>query len=233
MLQLNKKSPSSSGLTMIEILVVLAIIGVLILIFLMALGSPINRAKDARSKKHLFDLKVAFEEYYNDNYCYPPAEWFDTTDDCESEQFSPYINRIKCDPKTNLPYFIEYDATGCEWFKVYTNLYYPDEELCNRYGTGLGDFNYGVSATNTQVAVNCAVASPSPSASPSPPGSASPSPSPSASPSPSPSPEGDYYCQAIGNCTWYNATTWTCTPNYTTTNCNGECAWRTSACILD
>lgn len=215
-----------AGFTMIEVLVVLAILSVLFVVLLVTIGSPVNRAKDARTKKELFALKVAFEEYYNDNYCYPPADWFDDAADCNSDQFAPYIDRIKCDHMTQLPYHLEYDASTCDWFKVYANLYFPDEELCNRYGTGLGDYNYGVSATNTEVALNCDSLLPSPPA-------ATPSPSPGASPSPSPSPEGDYYCQAIDNCTWYNKDVWTCTPNYTTSNCDTECSWRTGACVLD
>jgi len=211
---------------MIELLVVLAIIAVLIVVLLISIGSPANRAKDARSKKHLFELKVAFEEYYNDNYCYPPPTWFDDAADCNSDQFAPYIDRIECDPKTNLPYEIEYDGGGCDWFKVYTNLYYPDEELCSKYGGGSGDYNYGVSATNTEVTLNCGT-------SPSPTPSGSPIPTPSPSPSPSPSPEGDYYCQAIDNCAFYDNVVWTCTPNYTTANCDTECSWRTGACVLD
>jgi len=227
---------------MIELLVVLAIIAVLILILLMTFGSPLSRAKDARTKKNIHQLKIAFEEYYNDNYCYPPAEWFDAVDDCNSDQFSPYINRIKCDPKTNLPYFIEYDDTGCDWFKIYTNLYYAEEQLCTRYGGEIEGFNFGTSATNTEIALYCpsfVSPQPSPSSSPSPTPSPTPTPTPTPSPSPSPTPsqplpgEGDYYCQAIDNCTWYDNTTWTCTPNYTTSNCDTECSWRTGACVHD
>jgi prepilin-type N-terminal cleavage/methylation domain-containing protein len=227
-----------AGWTMIELLTVLAIVGILILIFSKSLGSPANKAKDARTKKNIFELNVAFEEYYNDNYCYPPSTWFDEADDCGSDQFSPYIDEIKCDPLTELPYHLEYDASGCDWYKIYTSLYFADEELCSKYDTGSGDYNYGISSSNIDVDLNCSIADPSspvPSPSPSPGASPSPSVTPSPSPSPSPSagPEGDYYCQSIGNCTWYNNVSWTCTPNYFTADCSGECAVRTGSCVLD
>lgn len=214
---------------MIEVLVALAILAVLILIILLFLPSPVNRAKDARTKKDIHQLQVAFEDYYTDNHCYPPAEWFDNADDCGSSQFAPYINKIKCDPKTNLPYQIEYDETSCGWYRIYTDLYFPDEELCRRYSHAGGEFNYGVAASNTDLVINCEL-----EATPTPSDSTTPSPSPGASPTPSPTPnEGSFYCQEIDNCTWYDNTTWTCSPNYFTASCDGECGDQTGSCVQD
>jgi prepilin-type N-terminal cleavage/methylation domain-containing protein len=221
----------SAGFSLIELLVVLAIVAVLIIALLMYFNSPLHRAQDSRSKKDLFDLRVAFNEYYNDNYCYPPAEWFNDASDCGSDQFAPYINEIKCDPQTNLPYVVEYDGTGCEWFKIYTDLHYQDDDVCEKFDTGSGTYNYGVSSDNTTVNLNCDD-TPGGSTEPSPSSSPGTTPSPDTSPTPDPN-EGSYYCRNIDDCVFYNKMTWTCTPNYMSSDCDGACTGSTGACTLD
>ena len=196
-----KKSSLQSGFSMIELLVTLTLLGILFVILLLVFQTPIARAKDARAKRHLNDLKVAFEEYYNDNYCYPPTTWFDEIDDCGSDQFAPYIDRIECDPSSNLPYYVELDGTGCDWFRIYTNLEIPDEELYVYDGSGIDGYNYGISSSNTWIKVN-----------------------------PEPE-EQLYYCQAIDNCSSYNSLLWDCTPNYSDENCSGACASHTGSCV--
>lgn len=224
------------GFSLTELLVAIAIAAVLFILLALSIRKPLEKAQDARAVKEMRRLKVAFEEYYNDNYCYPPASWFDGPEDCNSTQFRPYLDQIQCDRKTGLPYEIEYDATTCDWFKIYTNLHYRDDALCA--ASGNSSYNYGLSSDNVAVTIDCdaldATPSPSPAPSSSPVSSPSPTPTPTPSPSPSPSPgEGDHYCQAIGDCQFYNNTVWTCTPNYFTTNCDGECSFRTGSCILD
>lgn len=148
---------------MIEMLLVVAILGILFAILLSLLGSgQMGKARDAERKGGLADIKVAFEEYYNDNGCYPPPE---ILDNCGSSDLAPYLNEIPCDPATVQPYvYVPYPDTTdtCGGYRVYAALEYEADpvvrELSCETGCGLTvemldssdphapeEYNYGVS----------------------------------------------------------------------------------------
>lgn len=190
----------------------------------MSLRKQRSRAEDAKIKDDLHLLRIAFEEYYNDNNCYPPAEWFDGAEDCGSANFAPYMREIPCNPKTALPYNLEYDSTTCGWFKMYANLQSADTDpdvqaLCVYDGSGNSEYNYCTASTNTTCTINC----PTPSGSP--------TPTPSGSPAPSDPSSSYYYCQGTDNCTVYNSLLETCTPSYTNDpNCGWNCSTEIGNC---
>ena len=62
---------SRRGFTLIELLVVIFIIGTLTAIILPNFVSSRQRARDARRKQDLADIKNALRMYYNDNQSYP------------------------------------------------------------------------------------------------------------------------------------------------------------------
>lgn len=64
---------TEKGFTLIELLVVITIIGVLTSLFIANMVSVRERAKDARKKSNLNELKTALRLYYNDNQNYPTA----------------------------------------------------------------------------------------------------------------------------------------------------------------
>lgn len=146
------------GFTLIEVLIVISILAILIIASLLNFQKYRDKASDARSKSELVKLKIAFEDYYNDNNCYPPSEWFDSQDDCGSANLKPYLQTITCDPKTNLPYTVEYDASSCKWFKIYANLKYTADtaitDLCVSSG-GSSSGNFGISSSNVVVGIDC------------------------------------------------------------------------------
>ncbi len=63
----------TKGFTLIELLVVISIIGVLTAVLLTNLVGMRGRAKDAKLKSDLRQLKTAMRMYYNDNQSYPVA----------------------------------------------------------------------------------------------------------------------------------------------------------------
>ena len=66
---------ASDGWTLMELLIVVAILAIIAIIFLLVNWKKnINRAFDARRKADIANIRSAFEEYYNDNECYPPTE---------------------------------------------------------------------------------------------------------------------------------------------------------------
>lgn len=198
------RSPLKSAFTLIEVLIVVAIIALLVIALTLSMRSQRQKAEDARAKSDLERLKIAFEDYYSDNNCYPPPEWFDGPEDCGSSALQPYLNSITCDRRTGLPYPMEYDSAGCpSWYKLYTTLTFPDPDspLCSDTGSTLG--NYGVASSNTILSVVCTA-----------------SPAPSSGSTPPPDPEALYYCQNLGNCSEI-PTGWTCGITFSDGNCGG------------
>jgi len=104
MLRLNDnkmKVKQQKGLTLIEILIVVALLMLVLVAIFKVFNVDINRAKDAQRKSDLRDIKLAFEDYYNDHGTYPPEEYLA---DCGGESLKPYLKVVPCDPVTGEPY---------------------------------------------------------------------------------------------------------------------------------
>lgn len=69
----------NKGFTLIELLVVISIIGILAGIILVGLNLARDRARDARVKEELNNLRIPMELYYNDHKAYSNG-----TDACAS-----------------------------------------------------------------------------------------------------------------------------------------------------
>jgi Tfp pilus assembly protein PilE len=186
---------SRSGFTLIEFLMILGLVAILLILFARQLGSEyIPRAADAKRKGDIEKIKVAFEDYYNDNNCYPDPG---VIENCGSEDFSPYLSTVPCDPSTKTPYFYEPKSTNkCEGYRLLTILRYEsDPEIIDM--PCYTPYNYGHAAGMELVPEDCAVFP-----SPSPIGGGV---LPSAVPSPSPrSFEGPYACDPLGVCNVYS-----------------------------
>lgn len=214
-----------AGFTLIEVLIVISIVAIMIIGLTFSLTRQRDKADNTRIKTDLSRLKIAFEDYYNDHNCYPPAAWFDGEEDCDSRNLQPYLGNIPCNRSTGRPYPLEKDATGCTWFKLYGYLKDPasDPQALAQYsdtGSTLG--NYGVSSSNTIVSVLFTSA---------------PTPTPNPTPPPS-TPPGTYYCQSAGpgggqpgNCSLIPGGQ-NCSPSYADPNCgdSNRCASTTSTC---
>ena len=219
------------GITMIETLVVLVIVGILGTVGMLTLNVSRVSARDAERKADLEKIKVAFEDYYSDNNCYPPAGSLDT---CDSSALAPYLSAVPCDPQHDTPYVYYPLSNTCAGYRLYASLERTDDESIAALGcdgaTGCGcgnGYNYGVSAGTTVVTDSCDYVWPSgtPAASPSP-SPASPSPSPSSSPNPPPSgpPQYEYACSPGGYCNQYDLNTSQCEYTWSSPDeCEDQC----------
>lgn len=156
-----RRMKKNKGLTLVEILVVMAIIIVLVIMVVAAFNAigAVNKARDAKRKKDLARIKVAFEEYFNDTGCYPGvalvADLTNKSNCGSSTVFTPYLVPWPCDPNGD-PYSLF--AEDCTKFRIITNLENKkDKDIPYEWyqksgvdinGLGINDINYGVSSTN-------------------------------------------------------------------------------------
>lgn len=104
------KVKQQKGLTLIEILIVVALLMLILMAIFKVFNVDINRTKDAQRKSDLRDIKLAFEDYYNDHQTYPPESFLA---DCEGDSLMPYLKKVPCDPVTGEPYlYIPYPGNG-------------------------------------------------------------------------------------------------------------------------
>ncbi|HEX9817274.1 MAG TPA: prepilin-type N-terminal cleavage/methylation domain-containing protein [Patescibacteria group bacterium] len=113
-----RKEPS--GFSLIEILVITAVIAVLGAVLLAGYSRQLSRSRDAQRKDDLSQLRVVFEDYYNDNACYPDLTIFET---CGSSALTPYLKEIPCDPQDQEPYvYFSLGGNECRGYRVLVQL---------------------------------------------------------------------------------------------------------------
>lgn len=88
----------SRGFTLIELMIVMAIMGILITIAAPNLKQSIVRAREAVLREDLFQMREAIDQYYADNGKYPAAlsDLINTQEKAKS-----YLRAIPKDPFTN------------------------------------------------------------------------------------------------------------------------------------
>lgn len=154
----------SQGLSLIEVLIVLAIVVLFISLGFFAFPKQIKKVRDSQRKEDLEKIRVAFEDYYSDTNCYPPLS---VLDNCGGDDLRPYLDKIPCDPVTKQPYkhiggLKSLDNPNCFfWFKVYTWLENEGDLAIAKLGLDRGGpyaidgapVNYGVASPNETVSV--------------------------------------------------------------------------------
>jgi prepilin-type N-terminal cleavage/methylation domain-containing protein len=98
------------GFTLIELLLIIAILAVLATMAFLFLNpfEQFKKGHDSRRRSDLAQIKIAFENYYEDKGCYPPAT---SLNNCGGTNLAPYLKIIPCDPVTKLPYTYVPDNT--------------------------------------------------------------------------------------------------------------------------
>ncbi|HKC04344.1 MAG TPA: prepilin-type N-terminal cleavage/methylation domain-containing protein [Patescibacteria group bacterium] len=131
-----------SGMTLIELVIVVTIIAALAVIALAFYRNQSAKSLDAKRKADLARIQVAVEEYEKDHNCYPAPQLLNCN---PGTGLQPYIDRIPCDPITKASYYYDYDANACaSWYRIYANLN-------DKSGTPIGPngaFNYYASSPN-------------------------------------------------------------------------------------
>lgn len=149
------------GVTLVELLVVITILVILAMLLIGGMNfiAQVNKGADADRKADLNRIKIAFEDYFNDEGCYPDAVWIsklDNKDNCGTNIFSPWLNPWPCTTRGD-PYRFVVENNSCPvWFIVTTDLEYENDsalidgcgfEGCDVFSTSYVA-NYGVSSDN-------------------------------------------------------------------------------------
>jgi|GEM_PF-420331 len=131
---MSKKTYKLRGFTLTELMLVITIVAILIILAIINFQRQAIRGQDSKRKADLAQLRVVFEDYYNDKGCYPNvATWngYNCADGSGGQFFAPYTQgkRIPCDPVTNERYLyitIPEDAppnvSACSGYKLFAAL---------------------------------------------------------------------------------------------------------------
>ena len=158
------------GFSLIELIIVIAILGILAGMMSGNFFSSLRKSRDAKRKTDLENVKHALELYYNDYKKYPVAvdnkisvdgsSGIDWGNKFEDEKGTLYMQKLPEDPKASSDYKYYYAAdTEGTYSKLYACLENDQDFQRKRDGysdascdwcTIDGDYcNYGISSPNT------------------------------------------------------------------------------------
>jgi len=105
---------TTKGFTLVELMVVIAVLGMLSAIVMTVLSDAQRDAKDKRRVADLQQLQKALELYYVDHRSYPKQSEFANgnvaTNPVFQELMAPYMKGVPRDPINNDTYFYYYDG---------------------------------------------------------------------------------------------------------------------------
>lgn len=144
---------NTSGLTLIEIIIVMALIAILSTALWGNFFSSINKGRDSRRKQDLDAISKAVELYYNDSKSYPLPTmivWGSAFTNPNNSTVV-YMPKIPSDPTSPSSSYC-YDSDG-SYYKIYANLENKEDPkiipTVTCAPTPGVNFNYGISSPNT------------------------------------------------------------------------------------
>lgn len=140
---------SQSGMTLTEVMIVVAIIAFLAVLVTGYLRSQVYKGNDARRKTDLNRIGIALEEYEKDHDCYPLPDLVVCN---PGIGLRPYLDKVPCDPIDDTTYLYEHEDSVCpKWYRIYSDL---ENENDNDYMASIGPnsaFSYYVGSPNAPV----------------------------------------------------------------------------------
>lgn len=107
------------GFTLIELMISIAIIGIVFGVIITSAGSIQKGSRDTQRQSHLRTIQSALEQFRADNNYYPPNLY---TGANSLNSPKPYLNPIPVDPSNSSPYPYAADPAAC-----------PNPSPCSKY----------------------------------------------------------------------------------------------------
>ncbi|HVM76661.1 MAG TPA: prepilin-type N-terminal cleavage/methylation domain-containing protein [Candidatus Paceibacterota bacterium] len=139
---------SNKGFTLIEILIVVAIIAILASVVLVGLGPTQSLGRDARRVADLHEVQNGLELYYNKNGAYPipsPASWSQVGTVLTGASIG--VNGIPDDPSSGQHYIYAWSAAGAA-YELAANLENGTGNVWNNYTAPANFTAAGQTSTN-------------------------------------------------------------------------------------
>jgi len=108
----------AEGFTLIELMIVIAILGILAALISGQFITSLKKGRDARRKSDLDQTQKALEMYYEDNKAYPDAVTFGSA---LSTADKTYMQKVSNDPISGNSYQYESDGTYYRLFSCIEN----------------------------------------------------------------------------------------------------------------
>lgn len=103
------------GFTLVELLITISIIAVLAAVGLVVYTSVMKQGRDAKRQSDLRTIQSALEQYYADNFSYPPASLPAPPNPLKSPDNSKtYLNQMPSDPTSSRSYYYARAGTSYE-----------------------------------------------------------------------------------------------------------------------
>lgn len=99
------------GFTLLELLIVVAIVALLSSLGAVTVSKQRKKANDARRRADIHELQVALEGYYTDHQRYPDQLIFNGQPLTSVDGQTIYLGKVPRDPKNVNPYLYVYNAT--------------------------------------------------------------------------------------------------------------------------
>ena len=116
-----KQAQHDKGYTLIELLIVVAILAMLSVAGVFAIGSKIKSARDEKRKADIYDIRMGLEQYYlsEDGYPAVPLIWGEPMKDTLG---SVLLSHIGVDPINEGDYKYSYEATSSGDYDICAQL---------------------------------------------------------------------------------------------------------------
>lgn len=113
---MKKYLSSRRGFTLIELMVVIAIIGILSAVVIVNISSSRSKARDAKRISDIAQIQLALEQYFDRCREYPPADGGSIASESACD-FTEYISVIPKDPltKANYTYGVDDDEKPLDY----------------------------------------------------------------------------------------------------------------------
>jgi prepilin-type N-terminal cleavage/methylation domain-containing protein len=151
----------ASGFTLVEILVVIALIGVIVTALLFTLNplEQLRKSNDGKRKSDLAQIQRGLELYYNDNGSYPASSGtFTIMNGAISvpwgSAWTPYISILPKDPTSSRSYV--YFSNSGQSYYLYASLERGTKDLQVCTGGNCSGFSSGISGFPTTAACGTA-----------------------------------------------------------------------------